>query len=193
MPTYSPIFERSTAHAMIYEIGPNFNPNDKETAAGLISTAAQRKKVGYVNDPLDAGGETKYGVAKNGNPTLNIRTLTWDQAKEVYYTKYWIAGGCHLLSDKVAMLHYDGCINLGVSRASKFLQQVAGVTQDGQVGPKTAAAINSMNQKNVLEQLCAAREQFYRNIVANKPTQVRFLNGWLRRISEMRDYVLNTA
>lgn len=189
MPTYTQAFEQAVIHAMSYEVGP-FNPNDPETIAGLIGTPAQRKKVGYVNDPLDAGGETKYGVAKSGNPTVNIAALNWAQAKDIYFNKYWIAGGCHLLGDKLAILHFDGCVNHGIGRAGKFLQEVVGAVQDGQVGPGTAAKANALVQVQVINKLCDRREAFYRSIVANNPAQVRFLNGWLRRITEMRAFVL---
>ena len=30
---------------------------------------------GYVNDPDDPGGETKYGIAKNSNPDVDIKDL----------------------------------------------------------------------------------------------------------------------
>jgi lysozyme family protein len=31
---------------------------------------------GYVNDPDDPGGETKFGITKRNYPTLNIKSLT---------------------------------------------------------------------------------------------------------------------
>lgn len=189
MSNFTPAFERAVSHAMIYEVGGWFNANDKETQAGLIGTVAQRRKVGYVNDPVDAGGETKYGVAKNANPSLNIATLTWEQAKQVYYDKYWMGGGCHLLTPRLAILHFDGCVNHGVDRASKFLQEVVGAAQDGQIGPKTAKAAAAMNELDVCRLICDRRERFYKSIVQNKPSQAKFLNGWLRRITEIRDFV----
>ena len=190
MPDYTPAFERAVAHAMIYEVGGWFNANDKETRAGLIETPPQRKKVGYVNDPDDSGGETKFGVAKNANDDLNITGLTWDQAKARYFEKYWLAGGCHLLSPRVAILHFDGCVNHGIGRASKFLQEIVGATPiDGQVGPGTARKANAMNEFDVCRMLADRREKFYRDIVANKPSQAKFIGGWLRRINEMRDFV----
>lgn len=185
-------FEQALAHAMIYEVGAFFDPTDPETQAGLISTKAQRRKVGYVNDPLDAGGETKYGVAANANPGVDIARLTWDQALEIYYKKYWIAGGCHLLPPRVASIHLDGCINHGVIRASKFLQQIAGVQQDGMVGPGTARAVAAMDEFEVCDRLAARREEFYHTIVINKPSQSRFLNGWLARIEGVREYAMST-
>jgi len=186
---FTPAFERAVAHAMIYEVGAHFNPADKDTIAGLIDTRERRKKSGYVNDPVDAGGETKYGVAKSGNPKTDITNLTWAEAKQIYFDKYWIAGGCHLLEPRTAILHFDGCVNHGVGRASKFLQEVIGAGQDGQVGPNTAKLANAMNERDVCRLLANRREKFYRDIVAARPSQARFINGWMRRINEMRDFV----
>ncbi len=183
-------FEQALAHAMIYEVGPFFDPTDPEVQAGLISTRDQRRKVGYVNDPEDRGGETKYGVAANANPGVDIARLTWQQALEIYYKKYWIAGGCHLLPARVASIHLDGCINHGVIRASKFLQQIAGVEQDGMVGPGTARAVAAMDEFEVCDRLAARREEFYHTIVINKPSQAKFLNGWMNRIEGVREYAL---
>mgnify|MGYP003704277509 CR=1 FL=1 len=186
MSDFTPAFERACAHAMIYEVGGWFNANDKETQLGLIQTPQQRKKVGYGNDPADSGGETKFGVAKAANTDLNITELNWAQAKQRYLDKYWTAGGCHLLSPRVAILHFDGCVNHGIGRASKFLQEVVGATPiDGQVGPGTAAKAAKMNDFDVCRLLCDRREKFYRDIVAANPTQAKFLNGWLNRINDI--------
>jgi lysozyme family protein len=120
---------------------------------------------------------------------VDITGLTWEAAKQIYYDKYWVAGGCALLSPRVAILHFDGCVNHGVGRAGKFLQEVVGASQDGSVGPGTARLANAMNEFDVCRLLADRREKFYRDIVAAKPAQARFLNGWLRRINEMRDFV----
>jgi lysozyme family protein len=188
---FTQAFIKAVSHAMTYEVGP-FDENDPETVSGLISTQTQRRKVGYTNDPVDAGGETKFGVAKSGNPNTNITSLTWPEAQQIYYDRYWIAGGCQLLSPRLAVLHFDGCVNHGVSRASKFLQEVIGANQDGQVGPATAKLANSKNDLEVCSLLADRREKFYRAIVASNPVQARFLNGWLRRINEMREFVKST-
>ena len=64
----------------------------------------------------------------------------------------------------------------------------SGATQDGEVGPGTAKLANAMNEFDLCRLLCDRREKFYRDIVAANPSQARFINGWLRRINEMRDF-----
>lgn len=188
MATYTKAFNHAISHAMLYEVGGHWNESHPAVAQGLINTPANRKAVGYVNDPYDNGGETKFGVAKNANTDLNITKLTWEQAKAAYYVRYWIAGKCDQLSPRLAVLHFDGCVNHGVKRANMFLQRAVGVTDDGIIGPQTMSKVKAANVMQLLGSVCTQREQFYRAIVKNNPTQARYLNGWLRRINEMRAY-----
>jgi len=189
MATYTTAFERAIDHVMLYEVGGFWNVNHPAVKLGLIDTAANRRAVGYVNDPNDNGGETKFGVAKNANPDLNITRLTWDQAKAVYYQRYWLTGKCDQFSPRLAVLHFDGCVNHGVKRANIFLQQAVGANADGIIGSATLAKIKMAPIMPLLNSICDQREQFYRAIVRANPSQVKYLAGWLRRISEVRSFV----
>src|SRR5690606_28008981 len=40
---------------------------------------------GYVNNPSDPGGETKYGISKRSYPELDIANLTQEDAIAIYY------------------------------------------------------------------------------------------------------------
>lgn len=184
---YTGAFEMAVTHDMLYEVGPWWVLND-EVRAGLIDTPAQRRAVGYVNDPKDAGGETKFGIAKNSHPTLNITTLTWAQAEDVYYNEYWIAGKCDKMPGRIGLLHMDGCTNHGIHRANIFLQRAVKQRDDGDIGPVTIAAVNAADQIAVCMSICDQRRDFYNTLVANKPDQARFLDGWQRRIREMRAF-----
>jgi lysozyme family protein len=189
---FTDAFNKAVDHAMTYEVG-GFWKLTPDVEAGLIGTDAQRKAVGYVNDPDDRGGETKYGVAKNANMDLNITTLNWAGAKEVYNRRYWLNGSCDKLPGRVAVLHFDGCVNHGVGRANKFLQRALRVTVDGVIGPATCAKAAAADPISLCNSICDQREQFYRDIVANNPSQGKFLNGWLRRINEMRKFTTDPA
>lgn len=188
MSDYSEAFEAAVSHAMQYEVG-GFWKLTPDVEAGLCETKKQKTAVGYVNDPDDAGGETKFGVAKNGNPDLDIGALTWAQAKDVYFQKYWLKGKCDQMPSKLAALHFDGCMNHGITKASMFLQKAVGATPDGAIGTKTMALVLAADELQTCIKICDLRAQFYRDIVAAKPVQAKYLNGWLRRIDEMRTFV----
>ncbi len=184
--TYTPAFEKAIDHLMLYEVGGFWNVNNPAVPAGLIDTAARRRAVGYVNDPSDAGGETKFGISSAANSDLDVTTLTWDQAKAVYYERYWLTGRCDALHPRVAALHFDGGVNHGFGRENMFLQAAVGVSVDGDIGPVTLAAANRADDVTVCLGICTLREQFYQEIVRNNPTQARFLAGWLDRVAGMR-------
>ena len=44
---------------------------------------------GYVNNPNDPGGETNFGICKRSYPDLDIKNLTKDIAKEIYFKEYY--------------------------------------------------------------------------------------------------------
>lgn len=184
------IFNSAVEHVMTYEVGSNFQLT-LDVEAGLIDTRAQRQAVGYTIDPTDRGGETKFGIAKNANPDTDIASLTWNDAKDIYYQKYWLATKCDQLPDNVAILAFDTSVNNGVSRASKFLQRAVNVQDDGIIGDGTIDAVNNVDPSDICSNICDQRENFYRAIVKAHPEQSKYLNGWLRRVNEMREFVKN--
>lgn len=197
---YTQSFEAAVNHAMLYEVGGHWNLDTPGVREGLIGTRQERKNVGYVNDPLDRGGETKYGVAFNANPDLDITKLDWEGAKRVYFRRYWLASNCDdltLMSPRLAVLHFDGAVNHGVGRAGRFLQRAVGAVEDGDVGPATLRAAKAAIKKEgdiaICNKICDFRADFYRAIVARNPSQKRFLNGWMRRINEMRAFTTDPA
>ena len=183
---YTTAFESAVNHLMLYEVGGWWNIN-----APGVREGTNNRGCGYVNDPDDAGGETKYGIAKTANPTVDIANLDWEGTKALYYKQYWLAGACDKLSSRLAVLHFDGCVNNGVRKAGIFLQRAIYVTADGAVGPATIAKSQLLNEGTICNSICDLREQFYQDIVKAKPSQIKYLAGWLRRIDEMRAFVLD--
>lgn len=191
--TYTSAFEKAVDHTMLYEVGGFWNVAHPAVKMGLIDTEAHRRAVGYTNDPVDAGGETKFGIAKRANPTVDIAKLTWEGAVAIYYSHYWLKGKCDRLPANIAVLHFDGCVNFGVGQAVKFLQRSVSVQVDGAIGEITIDAARMLNQITVCNTICDQRDNYYKQIVFNKPAQGRFLKGWLRRNAEMREFSTNPA
>jgi lysozyme family protein len=161
---------------------------DDDYGFQLAMVKVFRDEGGYVNDPADAGGETKYGISKRSYPNEDIKNLTMDRARQIYYRDWWQKYGYgkivdHRLADKV----FNTAINIGASRAHKILQRCVNanssyrLVDDGVLGPKTLEAVNCINPEVLLVAFRAAQADYYRALVAAKPQNAKFLNGWLRR------------
>ena len=141
---------------------------------------------GYVNDPDDPGGETNFGIAKRSHPDVDIKNLTKDGAKEIYYQDYWIKNRVTQMPEDLKHIYFDMCVNQGRGRAVKILQQSANakganLKVDGGLGPKTIGALNGVE----LERVRAYRIKYYADLVTRKPDLEKFYFGWFRRGSEV--------
>ena len=133
---------------------------------------------GFVDNKNDRGGRTNMGVTqrtfdaynkKMNRPLKDVKNITKDEANEIYYKEYYLASGADKIKDKnLRYLHYDAAINHGVGRAKKFLQQSGGD----------------------FDKYMKLRNNFYDDIVKDKPKQKEFLKGWNNRtgkIQKMKD------
>ena len=134
---------------------------------------------GYVNNPRDPGGETKYGISKRSYPGEDIAGLTLDRAKAIYAHDYWGPAGCGAVPDAARFDLFDMAVNSGVSAAVKTLQRAVGETDDGIVGAHTLQAIQSMPAPRLIARFNGERLEF----MAGLPTWPAFGRGWARRIA----------
>ena len=75
---------------------------------------------GYSNDPNDPGGETNYGISKRSYPNEDIKSMTPERAKKIYYENYWLKAGCDKLPAPWNLMVLDAAVHHGVSRAKQF-------------------------------------------------------------------------
>ena len=75
---------------------------------------------GYSNDPNDSGGETKYGISKKSYPNEDIKNMTLERAKKIYYENYWLKAGCQHMKWPLNLIVFDTAVNCGRSRAEKL-------------------------------------------------------------------------
>jgi len=127
---------------------------------------------------------TKYGIAANTYPNLDIKNLTLEQAKQIYRKDWWDKLGADSLHSAIVFQLWDFAVNAGKSRAIKELQQVAGVPDDGIIGPKTIAAVKAMDVNDVLLKLNAERLKFYTSL----GTWSTYGKGWTNRVAETLIY-----
>lgn len=139
---------------------------------------------GYVDDPDDPGGETKYGISRRSYPDLDIKALTHQKAEEIYRADYWDKCKCGELPCGVDLVVFDAAVNQGPGFACRALQQAAGVTADGIVGPKTLAAVDLAKSALIMYLICevaALRGERY-GMTKNFD---RYGHGWMRRLMQI--------
>ena len=134
---------------------------------------------GYVNDPRDPGGETKFGISKRAYPDVDIANLTLEQAKAIYLRDYWTRAQCDTLPPVVAFQVFDTAVNSGIGQAIRFLQRAVGVADDGVVGALTMAAVRRLDAESLAARFNGQRLEFMTKL----STWDTFGRGWARRIA----------
>lgn len=135
---------------------------------------------GYVFNPHDPGGETKFGISKRSYPHLDIHSLTLADAKTIYKRDFWDRAQCDKLHPDLAFDLFDGAVNSGIGQAIRWLQRAVGVADDGVVGPLTLASINRENDTSAIR----ARYNGHRlDFMTRLSTWDVFGKGWARRIA----------
>jgi lysozyme family protein len=142
---------------------------------------------GYVNDFHDPGGETKYGISKKAFPELDIKNLSIDEAKEIYYKQYWLGSGAKVenISSDLAIIIFDTAVNMGVATSIKILQRVLRVQEDGVFGVITENALRKGDIEQIIQWYITNR--FLRYTSLN--TWTIYKNGWINRIVRLLRYV----
>jgi lysozyme family protein len=148
---------------------------------------------GYVNNPKDPGGETKYGICKRDHPLVDIKNLTPEQADEIYRTQYWSCGG--IASQPVATKFLDMAVNMeGTGRAGaavKILQQAVAVQfpnvlrPDGHYGPNTELMVNRCDATRLLADMARLACARYNSLADHNPDFETFRDGWLVRAEKL--------
>ncbi len=136
-------------------------------------------EAGYVNDPKDPGGETKWGISKRSYPHLNIRDLSRDNALVIYRRDFWDRLNLGTAPDGVVYQLFDFAFNSGIETAVRYLQRAIGVADDGHWGPVSAAAVGTMSESDLIMLLLAERLDFMTRL-RNWPDHGK---GWARRIA----------
>jgi lysozyme family protein len=137
---------------------------------------------GYVNNPSDPGGETRWGIAKRSYPTVDIANLSKDAAKAIYLRDFWnpLTGVPDVLKFQV----FDFAVNSGMQTAVRKLQAAIGVADDGHWGPQSQAALLKLGPSNAIMLFLSQRLRFMTSL----STWQTFGKGWANRIAADLEY-----
>lgn len=159
---------------------------------------------GYINDPNDSGGETKYGitkrVAEKNGYTYEMKLLPKSLAFQIYSNKYWddiSLDEIEQRSQSLAMELADTAVNMGTGRASEFLQRslnalnnqgklFADLVVDRDIGPATLKAMDAFITKRgkngelvLFRAINSLQGAFYIELAERRQKDESFVYGWL--------------
>lgn len=152
----------------------------RKAVGGLRAGGLIQREGGYVIDPDDPGGATKFGISKRSYPALNIEELTEEDARDIYFSDFWTPAGCDGMPQIVAEAVLDFAVTSSVRRSVRALQQAAGVTIDGDVGPRTLAAAAAAAEL-VAARFTVIRVAYYAELAVKQKKNQKYLAGWIRR------------
>ena len=164
---------------------------------------------GFVNDPADPGGPTKYGVTlatlrgaglditRDGRVDISdVAALRSDQAVSLFVDRYFLRPHLDLLPADLQPGVFDMYVNSGAT-AVKILQRLlnsacAPVLDDGVIGARTLAAVRAAaavrGAATLARDYALARREYYYALAEARPSSRKYVRrrdggkaGWILR------------
>ncbi len=176
-----------------------------------IATEIVAREGGYVNDPDDPGGATKYGVTIHtmrrlkldltGDGQVDVRdvkSLTRKQATDIFIKHYFERPLIAELPPPLQATVFDMYVNAG-GNAVKILQRLLremgyDIAVDGALGPRSLAAVRSAMEKSpdhFVDAYGIARRNYYFRLADRRTASRKYARtraggkgGWIRRAEE---------
>ncbi len=176
-----------------------------------ITRQIVRREGGYVNDPDDPGGATKYGVTIHTMRRLgldltqdgrvdahDVKALSEGEAVEIFKAHYFKKPRIGELPEPLQASVFDMYVNSGAN-AVKILQNLLAkfghsVAVDGGIGPKTIEAtfaVHAIAPRHLRDAYGIARRDYYyaladRRVASRKYARTRNggKGGWIKRAEE---------
>ncbi|MBY6005955.1 peptidoglycan-binding protein [Salipiger bermudensis] len=173
-----------------------------------IAEEIVEREGGYVNDPDDPGGATKFGVTihtlrrlgmdldRDGDvDAADVRLLSRDQAVAIFLKHYFIRPRIAELPELLQATVFDMYVNAGAN-AVKILQRLLcemgqGVRIDGVLGPRSLAACEraaAAAPDHIADAYGIARRNYYFALADARPASRKYARsrsggkgGWIAR------------
>ena len=178
------------------------------TSVDQIADQILAREGGYVNDPDDPGGPTKYGVTlatlrRLGRDvtgdgridTADVKALGRATAKAIFLAEYYQRPGIGRLPEALRASVFDMQVNAGAA-AVTILQRLLNrmghaLAVDGVIGPKTeaaAAAAQAAAPDHLADAYGIARRNYYYALADARPAARKYARrrdggkgGWITR------------
>jgi lysozyme family protein len=176
------------------------NFNAKKVAWEIVG-----REGGYVNDPDDPGGATKWGITigtlrrvRGSNVTVeDVKNLTQGEAVDIFLSDYFYKPKINKLPESIQDTVFDMQVNSG-NNAIKILQRTLrefgqNISVDGVIGPKTIAAAFEVDGDidYLRDAYGMSRREYYFRLGDKNPKLRKFARtrrgnkgGWIKRAEE---------
>lgn len=176
--------------------------------ARQIAAEIVAREGGYVNDPDDPGGPTKFGVTlgtlkrlgldldgDGGVDADDVKRISKERAISLYLNHYFEAPGLSKLPTSLQGSVFDMYVNAGLN-AVKILQRLLNqmgliVRVDGVLGPQTYEACENaaaLAPHHLADAYAIARRNYYFRLADKRPASRKFARsgnggkgGWIKR------------
>ncbi len=157
---------------------------------------------GYVYDPLDSGGETKFGITKQIAVSFgykySMKQLPHKKAFDIYDELFWQKNNCDeilRMSYNIAKKVFDMSVNIQFGKCGSILQRTLNVLNnneklylninvDGIIGSKTLFTIRTCLQSRhediILKMINCFHGMFYIELAEKRPKDQKFIYGWIK-------------
>ncbi|WP_300065904.1 holin-associated N-acetylmuramidase [uncultured Ruegeria sp.] len=180
-------------------------------AVRQIANEIVAREGGFVDDPDDPGGATKFGVTIHTMRKLgldltgdgivtkaDVRSLTSRQAVDIFVQHYFEKPNISHLPEVLHASMFDMYVNAG-AQAVRILQNLLrdmrfDISVDGMIGPQTVKACNRAGQPDPValrDAYGVARRNYYfrladRRVASRKYARTRAggKGGWIKRAEE---------
>ncbi len=159
-----------------------------------------RSEGGYVNDPRDLGGATKFGITaetlghwrrlnRKATPE-EVQELTKEEARLIYYKQYYLRPNIDECPEDFQYGMMDSYVLSGwkaVRELQRMLNRVAKskvLKEDGQLGHNTFVELDRYFNKNAQTTIDAfglSMCNYYIRIALARKANRAFLKGWINR------------
>jgi hypothetical protein len=149
----------------------------------------------YTSDPEAGDPPTKYGITAPEVQGRDVRDLTLEEAKEIYYDNYWkkMSGDkIFAVAPKTAIVVFDFFVNSGPGGAARNLRNVGinpGNPTNSEVAQKIIDLANTIGDGELANILISKRFLDYENIIQSNSKKAKFGPGWKNRLLRMQKFL----
>lgn len=124
----------------------------------------------------------KFGSLSLASPLCDVDPKLEEMVKLFYKVNFWDVNSLDkVIPQDTADEIFTTGVLVGVKIAAKFAQRVIGVVDDGEIGPKTIAALNAYDARLMDKKYDDEEIKYYMSLIKAKPKFKIYEKGWKNR------------